>query len=37
MRDARAIADGVADLDWPYLEKWARRLYLKELLDEVRA
>ena len=36
MRDARAIVEGVADLDWPYLETWAAALGVADLLDRVK-
>ena len=34
--DARAIVDAVGDLDWAYLEKWAERLNLGDMLSELR-
>jgi hypothetical protein len=36
LKDARAIADTVQDLDWAYLEKWAADLAVQDLLAEVR-
>lgn len=35
-RDARQLIESVADLDWPYLETWAKSLGVKDLLDRVR-
>jgi hypothetical protein len=36
-RDARAIIESVSDLDWRYLEKWAKPLGVDDLLDQVRS
>ncbi|MBN2496984.1 MAG: hypothetical protein JXR96_20500 [Deltaproteobacteria bacterium] len=35
-RDARTIAHSAADLDWPYLEKWAEKLGVSDLLALAR-
>ena len=36
LRDSRQIVDSVPDLDWAYLERWARELGITGLLDRVR-
>lgn len=35
-RDVRTLINSIADLDWPYLQKWASMLDLQEILDQVR-
>ena len=35
-RDAQALVESVTDLDWSYLEPWAVRLGVKDLLDQVK-
>jgi len=35
-RDAVSIAKSVTDLDWNYLKKWAKTLYIEDLLEEVK-
>jgi hypothetical protein len=35
-RDAREILDAGTVLDWPYLEKWAQRLDVGDLLRDIR-
>ncbi len=35
-RDVRTIISSTADLDWPYLEEWASRLDLGDMLDRAR-
>lgn len=37
LRDAASLCDGVSDLDWAYLEKWAGFLGLTELLGRVKS
>lgn len=34
-RDVRKLVESVADLDWPYLRKWAGELGVEHLLDRV--
>ncbi|MFQ5737485.1 MAG: hypothetical protein ACE5JX_00595 [Acidobacteriota bacterium] len=34
--DARRLIESVVDLDWPYLERWAESLGIRDLLDRVR-
>jgi hypothetical protein len=35
-RDVQNIIAAVGDLDWDYLEQWAGRLQLGEMLEQVR-
>ena len=35
-RDVCQLIESIENLDWPYLEKWAERLGVKELLDRVK-
>jgi hypothetical protein len=34
--DAQAIVESAADLDWPYLDKWAVSLDVADMLDELK-
>jgi hypothetical protein len=34
-RDVRVMVESVVDLDWTYLETWAKALGVRELLDQV--
>jgi len=36
VRDLRSIIESVAELDWPYLELWAPRLDVHDLLAALR-
>ena len=35
LRDARSIAEGVADLDWSYMRTWASALGVTDLLERI--
>jgi hypothetical protein len=37
LRDVRNLLESVAELDWSYVEWWARELGVEELLQEVRS
>jgi hypothetical protein len=37
LRDVRNLIASLADLDWQYIEKWARELGVSDLLSEVRS
>lgn len=36
VQDVQTIIESVSDLDWSYLEEWANRLEIVDMLDEVK-